>query len=44
MAPEIPRRSPDNKAIYDSNWEDWENIKRFGPMSRHTQRLVLGLC
>jgi SAM-dependent methyltransferase len=35
---------PDNKKIYDTNWDAWESMKRFGPMSRHTQRLVLGQC
>lgn len=35
---------PENKEIYDENWARWEDIKRYGPMSRHTQRLVLGEC
>jgi 2-polyprenyl-3-methyl-5-hydroxy-6-metoxy-1,4-benzoquinol methylase len=35
---------PDNKSIYDENWTEWEDIKKFGPMSRHTQRLVKKLC
>lgn len=35
---------PDNKTIYDENWTEWEDIKKYGPMSRHTQRLVRKLC
>ncbi len=35
---------PDNKTIYDINWDAWESMKRFGPMSRHTQRLMLKQC
>jgi SAM-dependent methyltransferase len=35
---------PDNKAIYDSNWTEWEILKKYGPMSRHTQRLVKKIC
>ncbi len=35
---------PDNKAIYNKNWDSWETMKRFGPMSRHTQRLVIKQC
>jgi SAM-dependent methyltransferase len=35
---------PDNQSIYNSNWSKWESMKRFGPMSRHTQRMVLSIC
>ncbi|NLD95144.1 MAG: class I SAM-dependent methyltransferase [Fibrobacter sp.] len=35
---------PDNKAIYNENWKQWEDIKRYGPMSRHTQRIVKNIC
>jgi ubiquinone/menaquinone biosynthesis C-methylase UbiE len=35
---------PDNQTIYNSNWAKWESMKRFGPMSRHTQRMVLSIC
>jgi 2-polyprenyl-6-hydroxyphenyl methylase/3-demethylubiquinone-9 3-methyltransferase len=35
---------PDNKSIYNDNWAEWEDIKRYGPMSRHTQRLVKKIC
>jgi trans-aconitate methyltransferase len=41
---EIMVHLPDNKRIYDVNWDQWESMKRFGPMSRHTQRLVLRQC
>jgi len=34
----------DNKAIYNENWKQWEAMKRYGPMSRHTQRLVKNIC
>jgi SAM-dependent methyltransferase len=36
--------APDNKAIYDSNWEEWESMKRYGPMSRHVRRLAFNEC
>ena len=36
--------APDNKAIYDSNWKEWESMKRYGPMSRHVRRLALNEC
>lgn len=35
---------PDNRSIYNENWVEWENMKRYGPMSRHTQRLVRNVC
>ena len=30
----------DNEAIYDLNWNDWQDFKEIGPMSRHARRLV----
>jgi 2-polyprenyl-3-methyl-5-hydroxy-6-metoxy-1,4-benzoquinol methylase len=30
-----------NKTIYDENWRAWEAMKRFGPMSRHSQRMAM---
>jgi ubiquinone/menaquinone biosynthesis C-methylase UbiE len=38
------RNIPDNKEIYNENWVVWEDIKKYGPMSRHTQRLVRNIC
>lgn len=28
---------------YDSRWNDWQDMKIFGPTSRHTRRLILAL-
>ena len=27
--------------FYDSSWEKWQDMKKYGPMSRHTRRLCL---
>ena len=29
-----------NQLIYDTHWQAWEEMKRWGPMSRHARRLV----
>ena len=33
-----------NQLIYDTHWQAWEEIKRWGPMSRHARRLVHKVC
>lgn len=32
--------SPDNQAIYDLNWPDWVDMKKFGPSSRWQRTLI----
>ncbi len=34
----------DNQLIYDTHWHSWEEMKRWGPMSRHARRLVRKFC
>ena len=34
----------DNRLLYDTHWHAWEEIKRWGPMSRHARRLVFKVC
>lgn len=33
-----------NKEFYDTNWIKLESMKRYGPMSRHVQRLSKKIC
>lgn len=33
-----------NKEFYDTNWVKLESMKRYGPMSRHVQRLAKKIC
>src|SRR5205823_4515605 len=28
---------------YDEGWDQWDDMKRYGPMSRHTRRLIWNL-
>ncbi len=32
-----------DKKFYDSSWSRWFDMKKFGPMSRHTRRLCFGI-
>lgn len=43
MNPVSPNKI-DNAAIYDANWNSWVDMKLYGPMSRHTRRLVFKAC
>lgn len=39
----VPRAlpaTPDNQAIYDLNWPDWVDMKKFGPSSRWQRTLI----
>lgn len=29
-----------DKSFYEDGWDKWEDMKKFGPMSRHTRRLI----
>ena len=28
---------------YDEGWDKWDDMKQYGPMSRHTRRLIWNL-
>jgi len=30
----------DNKKIYNKKWQDWQDMKKYGPMSRWTKKLI----
>lgn len=32
-----------NKGFYDSGWDNWQDMKMYGPMSRHTRRLCTNI-
>ena len=34
----------DNRAIYDAQWTDWLDMKRYGPASRWLRSLIAGAC
>ena len=36
----MKQQTPDNHAIYEENWEDWNDMKVFGPGSRFLRSIV----
>lgn len=38
--PRAQPAAPDNQAIYDLNWPDWVDMKKFGPSSRWQRTLI----
>jgi trans-aconitate methyltransferase len=39
-----PESHPDNLTIYDSSWESWVDMRRFGPASRWLRTLIADAC
>ena len=36
----VKENIPDNQAIYDEKWGAWEDMKRYGPMSRWHKKMI----